>query len=323
MDLPTHLKTLVNQHIAALQLDQRIPVRLYEPMHYILSMKGKRIRPILNLLAFRSVGQNDIEQALDLAISLELFHNFTLMHDDIMDRAPMRRGQPSVHTKWDENVAILSGDALFALSMGLVVKNFPEKAHPLGGEFSQVAMEVCEGQMEDMDLALEQDVEIATYIEMIRKKTAVLLGGCMSLGAIAGGASETIIRQYKEFGEALGIAFQLQDDLMDAFPPAGFGKQVGGDILENKKTYLLLRAEELASEAQRQELTRLFTVEKDPEAKVSGVLALFQELEVETHTQQLIHQYFEQARSLSADLSQHTDFEAVKDYLQVIAKRKL
>ncbi|MEM9985929.1 MAG: polyprenyl synthetase family protein, partial [Bacteroidota bacterium] len=240
------LKQDIENHIKGLNLFELSPHNLYAPMGYILSLKGKRIRPILTLLAYQGVSGQVPHQAMNLAVSLELFHNFTLMHDDIMDRAPMRRGQPAVHIKWDENIAILSGDALFAFSMGLVVEGFPQHAAALAKEYARVAMGVCEGQMEDLDMAQQEQVSIEEYIEMIRKKTAVLLGGCLSLGALAAGASAELADEMRRYGEMLGIAFQLQDDLMDAFPPENFGKQVGGDIIENKKTYLFLKALELA-----------------------------------------------------------------------------
>lgn len=324
MTLSHQLKEAVESHIQSMKFDEMQPANLYEPMAYILSMKGKRIRPILTMLAYHSVSNEAPEEAIDLASAVELFHNFTLMHDDIMDRAPMRRGMPTVHIKWNNDVAILSGDALFAFSMILVVKEFPHVAAPLAKEFGQVAMEVCEGQMEDMDLAQQDAVTIPAYLEMIRKKTAALLGGCMSLGALAAGASEALVAQYKAYGEALGIAFQLQDDLMDAFPPEGFGKQVGGDIIENKKTYLLLKARELASPTQLATLDEWINrTTFDPQEKVAAVLDIFRQTDIETHTQHLIKTYFEKAVELGDQLSSQVNFNPVRSYLQEIAKRKV
>ncbi|MCL4126979.1 UNVERIFIED_CONTAM: hypothetical protein GTU68_022486 [Idotea baltica] len=292
-------------------------------MGYILSLKGKRIRPVLTLLAYQAVTNQSPESALNLASSVELFHNFTLMHDDIMDRAPVRRGMPSVHVKWDEDIAILSGDALFAFSMGLVVKDFPSKAGKLAGEFSKVAMEVCEGQMEDMDLATKTNVSIEEYLEMIRKKTAALLGGCMSLGAIAGGASSSTVESFRNYGQQLGLAFQLQDDLMDAFPPEGFGKQVGGDIIENKKTYLYLKALELASSDDRKHLEELFVSNNlQEDQKVSETLEIFQRLDIPKHTRNLINSYFEQAKTTSVKLAESTQFGALQAYLKEIVDRQ-
>jgi len=231
---------------------------------------------------------------------------------------------PSVHVKWSEDVAILSGDALFAFSMGLAIKDFPEKAAPLCMEFSKVSMEVCEGQMEDMDLASCQEVAIPVYVEMIRKKTAAVLGGCMSMGAMAAGASKDIVDKFREYGESLGIAFQLQDDLMDAFPPEGFGKQVGGDIIENKKTYLVLKARELATAGQQMELEHWFSAsDANPQEKVDAVLKIFRHTKVQNHTQDLIKDYFYKAVKLGEELARETNFSGLKGYLEEIAKRKL
>lgn len=318
------LKETIESHILSMNLGERKPANLYAPMQYILALKGKRIRPILTLLAYEAAGGKDVEKALNLASSVELFHNFTLMHDDIMDRAPVRRGQPSVHIKWDENIAILSGDALFAFSMGLVVEDFPDKAAILATEFTRVAMGVCEGQMEDLDLAQTTAVDVPAYIEMIRKKTAVLLGGCLSMGALAAGASADLADEMRQYGEYLGIAFQLQDDLMDAFPPEGFGKQQGGDIIENKKTYLYLRALETASTDQRKRLEELFSQdEKDQQAKVKEVLEIFEGCGVKSDTQDLIEEYFQKAVSLSGSLSEKISINSLQEYLGVISKRKV
>lgn len=324
MTLSTTLKETVESYLRELPFDTLSPANLYEPMQYILSMKGKRIRPILTMLTYQTVSGGNPTQVIDLACAVELFHNFTLMHDDIMDRAPMRRGMPSVHKKWNEDIAILSGDALFAFSMGLVVKGQTDKAGPLALAFSRVAMEVCEGQMEDMDLAQVDAVDIPTYIEMIRKKTAALLGGCMSLGAIAGGATPAVIEKLRQYGETLGIAFQLQDDLMDAFPPAGFGKQVGGDIIENKQTYLIIRAKELANPTQKEALNHWYQPHThDSDAKVKAVLDLFAEVGVEQETRALIAQYFEDAVALSRELDGYFQGDSLRQYLGIIAKRQV
>lgn len=319
----TSLKSLVDQHIQSLNLAEREPVNLYGPIDYILSLKGKRIRPILTMLAYQSVSGDLPQKALNLGSAIELFHNFTLLHDDIMDKAPVRRGKPTVHTIWDNNVAILSGDALFAYSMELVVKEFPNHAAALIQEYTQTCLEVCEGQMEDMDLAENDSATIPQYIQMIRKKTAALLGGCMSMGAIAGNASEDIRIKMKTFGESVGIAFQLQDDLMDAFPPEGFGKQVGGDIIENKKTFLLLKAQEIANPEQKEKIENLLNQKDNPEEKVREMLNIFEVLNIRELTAQLIEEYIQKARELSKELSREIQFEPVAAFLQEIANRKL
>lgn len=311
----------IQQYISSLGFAEKLPHRLYAPMQYILDLKGKRIRPILTALAYHAVSGNAPQKAVALGCALELFHNFSLIHDDIMDNAPTRRGQPSVHEKWDTNVAILSGDAMFAISMGLIVEDFPEKAADLVKIFVKASVEVCEGQMEDMDLAIQSEATIDDYIEMIRKKTSVLLGACLKLGAVAGGADAELAQKFYLFGEYAGIGFQLQDDLMDAFPPEDFGKQEGGDIIENKKTFLLLKALELASPSQKERLNSLLN-ENDAQKKVNGVLALFEELNIRALTEAKINDYFEKARLLGEELAKVSDFEHLAKYLAEIAGRK-
>jgi geranylgeranyl diphosphate synthase type II len=319
----TALRKEVEDFLKAIDFDSKSPKNLYAPMGYLLSLPAKRIRPLLCLMAYEAASGKDPQPALPVAAAVELFHNFTLMHDDIMDRAPVRRGQPTVHIKWNVNTAILSGDALFAMTMGMVAGAFPEKAQALIAEYTDVAMGVCEGQMEDMDLAEETAVTIPQYIEMIRKKTAVLLGGCLTLGAIAGGASGSVIGQLREFGEKMGVAFQLQDDLMDAFPPDGFGKQVGGDIQENKKTFLLLRCYELADEAQKARLDQLLYGGTTDAEKVEGVLDLYRTLGIEAETRQLIDRYFGEALEVAGKFSGHSRFESIVQFLQDIARRSV
>ena len=316
-----YLRQLINAHLQSIQFGNKTPEKLYKPIAYILSLKAKRMRPILTLLTYQVVSGKDREEALDLAISLELFHNFTLMHDDIMDSAPVRRGKPTVHTVWDEDVAILSGDALFAYSIGLVGKGFPHAAQRLIQEFSAVSLQVCEGQQEDMDLAEKEEVSIEEYLEMIRKKTAVLLGACMSMGAIAGRADTGLVDKFRQFGESMGIAFQLQDDLMDAFPPAGFGKQVGGDILERKKTFLYLKALELSEFSEREELRKIYEAEEEGKNKVPAVIEIFERLQIKSHTDNLIQHYFDLARTIGTQIAEEVDFDPIKTYLQEISKR--
>jgi len=323
MQAANELKSTVEAHLEHLALGEQKPANLYEPMAYILQLKGKRIRPILVLLAYQAVSGKDPAAALNLAASVELFHNFTLMHDDIMDRAPVRRGHPAVHVKWNENIAILSGDALFAYSMGLVVKDFPAKAASLATEYTQVAMGVCEGQQEDLDLATLPQVQIDDYLEMIRKKTALLIGGCLSLGAMAAGAEAQVVNDLRQYGEYLGIAFQLQDDLMDAFPPENFGKQVGGDIIENKKTYLYLRSLELSDADQRRRLDYLYSHAVPEQQKVAEVLDIFRQTNIPVETQNLIETYLARATKLSQSLRQHIDISHIQAYLDVIARRKV
>lgn len=215
------------------------PTNLYQPIEYILSLAGKRIRPQLVLLGADLFGYSNIEEVIPASVAVEYFHNFTLIHDDIMDKAPLRRGQATVHQKWNENVAILSGDALLIKAYEQLAKCPTPFVPVLLTTFNKVALEVCEGQQIDMDFESREDVSEDEYVNMIRLKTSVLLGGALELGAIIAGASTTERAKLYSFGENLGIAFQLQDDILDAFgDPKTFGKQVGGDIIVNKKTIL-------------------------------------------------------------------------------------
>ena len=221
---------------------ERDPKNLYEPVQYILNLGGKRLRPILTLMTADCFG-GDVNKALDAALAVEVFHNFSLIHDDIMDDAPLRRGQQTVHEKWDLNTGILSGDAMLIMAYQLFENYPPETFQNLLTLFSKTALEVCEGQQYDIDFETRNAVSIAEYLKMIEYKTAVLVAAAMKMGAIIAGASDEDQNRCYEFGKNLGIAFQLQDDYLDAFGnPETFGKQVGGDIIENKKTYLYLKA---------------------------------------------------------------------------------
>lgn len=230
--------TKISDEISAIDLPQS-PENLYEPIRYILSLSGKRIRPQLVLMGADIFGLKDINAALPASTAIEYFHNFSLIHDDIMDKAPLRRGKETVHQKWNDSVAILSGDALLVKAYQELAK-CPAAAVPqLLVTFNKIALEVCEGQQYDMDFEQRDDVTEEEYINMIRLKTSVLLGGALELGAIIAGASSAECVKIYEFGVNLGIAFQLQDDILDAFgDPETFGKQVGGDIIVNKKTIL-------------------------------------------------------------------------------------
>ncbi|GAA4939390.1 polyprenyl synthetase family protein [Algibacter agarivorans] len=239
------------------------PKGLYEPIDYILGLGGKRLRPVLTLMT-SDIFNGDYKKALNAALSIEVFHNFSLVHDDIMDDAPLRRGEKTVHEKWDINTGILSGDAMLIMAYQLFENYEAETFQSLAKLFSKTALEVCEGQQYDVDFETRSDVTIPEYLKMIEYKTAVLVGAAMKMGAIVAHALEDDQNNIYEFGRNLGIAFQLQDDYLDAFgDPKTFGKQVGGDIIENKKTYLYLKALEFSNEADKVELSQLFA--SDPE----------------------------------------------------------
>ncbi len=238
---------------------EKEPKNLYEPITYILSLGGKRLRPVLTLMS-TDIFNGNYKDALNAALSIEVFHNFSLVHDDIMDDAPLRRGQQTVHEKWDVNTGILSGDAMLIMAYQLFEHYEPNQFQDLAKLFSKTAIEVCEGQQYDVDFETRNDVTITEYLKMIEYKTAVLVGAAMKMGAIVAGASKEDQHNIYEFGRNLGIAFQLQDDYLDAFgDPKTFGKQVGGDIIENKKTYLYLKALEFSNEKDKSELTQLFS----------------------------------------------------------------
>jgi len=252
------------------------PKGLYGPAAYILELGGKRLRPVLTLMTADFFGAS-IDKALNAALAVELFHNFSLIHDDIMDDAPLRRGKITVHEKWDINTGILSGDAMLILAYQLFEGYEPEMFRALAKLFSKTAIEVCEGQQYDVDFETRDDVTIPEYIKMIDYKTAVLIGAAMKMGAIVAGASKSCQENIYEFGRNLGLAFQLQDDYLDAFgDPKTFGKQVGGDIIENKKTFLYLTALERSTISEKEKLTALFTqTPDDPTAKIDAVKHLF------------------------------------------------
>jgi geranylgeranyl diphosphate synthase type II len=253
------------------------PVNLYEPITYILSLGGKRLRPVLVLMATEVFG-TDYKKALDAALAIEVFHNFSLVHDDIMDDAPLRRGSKTVHEKWDINTGILSGDAMLINAYQLFENYEGETFRDLAKLFSKTALQVCEGQQYDVDFETRDDVTETEYLKMIEYKTAVLVAAALKMGGIVANASVADQDSMYEFGRNLGIAFQLQDDYLDAFgDPKTFGKQVGGDIIENKKTFLYLKALEKATALQQKELSDLFSIQpNDPSDKIKTIKTIFE-----------------------------------------------
>jgi geranylgeranyl diphosphate synthase, type II len=272
------------------------PAELYEPLSYILSIGGKRMRPALLLMACDLFG-GDIDQAISPALAIEVFHNFTLMHDDIMDNAPLRRGRVTVHERWNQNVAILSGDVMLIEGYKLMMKVPDHLLRQILDIFNQTAVGVCEGQQIDMAFEQRDDVTIVEYIEMIRLKTAVVLGGALKIGSLIGGADKRDADLLSSFGENLGIAFQLQDDILDVYgDPEKFGKQVGGDIISNKKTYLLIKALELAKGETAELLTHILD-NKDfiSEDKVKAITAIYNSLDIRQHAENEMQAYADKA----------------------------
>ncbi|UPQ80815.1 polyprenyl synthetase family protein [Flavobacterium azooxidireducens] len=268
------------------------PINLYQPITYILGLGGKRMRPILTLMA-TEVFDVDYKKALPAATAVEVFHNFSLVHDDIMDDAPLRRGKETVHEKWNLNTGILSGDAMLILAYQYFESYEPTIFRALAKLFSKTALEVCEGQQYDVDFETRDDVSIPEYLKMIEFKTAVLVGAAMKMGAIIAETSEENANLIYDFGLNLGIAFQLQDDYLDCFGnPETFGKQVGGDIIENKKTYLYLKAMEFAKAEEREQLLHLYSIQpNDNTEKIESVKEFFNQTGASKATQKAIEEY--------------------------------
>ena len=285
-------------------LEQRIesyiqpaePHGLYEPMNYIMKQGGKRMRPALTLMA-TELFDTDCSLALDAALAVEVFHNFSLVHDDIMDEAPLRRGKETIHQRWDLNTGILSGDALLIKAYQLFENYPPEISQDLTRLFSKTALQVCEGQQYDMEFEGRTQVELSEYIRMIEYKTAVLLGAALQMGAIVAGQDDTNQRALYQFGVLLGTAFQIKDDFLDAFGnPETFGKQVGGDILENKKTFLYIKAKELGQNEQIEALDHWYNMaEANPEEKIEAVKLIFQNSGAVLATREVIADYTQRA----------------------------
>ena len=272
------------------------PQNLYEPIDYILKLGGKRLRPVLTLLAAELL-DSDYKKALDAALAIEIFHNFSLVHDDIMDDAPLRRGKQTVHEKWNINTGILSGDAMLIQAYQLFENYEGDTFRELAKVFSKTAIEVCEGQQYDVDFEIRNDVTISEYLKMIEYKTAVLVAASLNMGAIIAGASQECQHALYEYGRNLGIAFQLQDDYLDAFgDPKTFGKQVGGDIIENKKTFLYITALQKSKKEEAQLLEALFsTTPNNPTDKIETVKEQFIKSGAAKATQEEILKYTQKA----------------------------
>ena len=293
------MQTLLNKVKEIFEQEQFIhqPEALYAPIDYTLRLGGKRIRPVLLLAANQMFG-GDIEQARYAAIGIETFHNFTLLHDDLMDKSPLRRGKPTVYTKWDENTAILSGDTMFALAWRYFLIQPHERLLEILQCFNETAIQVCEGQQYDMNYEKQDDITIDDYMMMIRNKTAVLLAGALKIGALYANAPAEDIHHLYEFGIHLGLAFQLQDDLLDGYGDVTvFGKQTGQDIRDNKKTYLILKALQTALPEQRQQLKQLFSSTPDnSDEKVATVLDIYHQLGIRQKVEDAIQNEFARAQ---------------------------
>ena len=314
---------LVNDYLDKMPYDRK-PASLYDPIRYVLSMGGKRIRPMLMLLAY-NMFKDDPETILMPACALETYHNYTLLHDDLMDNADLRRGHMTVHKKWDANTAILSGDSMLVLAYQRMAQCEPAKMSQVLSVFTETALEIGEGQQYDMDFENRDDVKEEEYIEMIRLKTSVLLACALKIGAILAGASAEDADNLYRFGEKIGLAFQLQDDYLDVYGDTSvFGKAIGGDITSNKKTYMLINAFNRANPDQRKELERWMTA-KDfcREEKIAAVTRLYNEIGIDRLAQDKIAQYFDESREYLAAVSLPEERKAeLTAYAQRMMKRK-
>jgi geranylgeranyl diphosphate synthase type II len=274
------------------EIDNR-PPELYDPIKYILSIGGKRLRPTILLMACDLLG-GDIEEAMPAAMAIEMFHNFTLVHDDIMDKAPIRRGKETVYKKWNTNIAILAGDTMMPLAYDFLLRIREDKMKEVMQVFNQTAKEVCEGQQFDLNFESSDNVSIGQYIEMIRLKTAVLIGGSLKIGGIVAGTTRKNLELLYEFGINTGLAFQLKDDLLDVYGDEQvFGKKNNGDIVANKKTFLYLKALELADDDDRKKLRYYFSrVFEDNDEKVRSVKEIYDKLNIDKVTESLIDKYY-------------------------------
>ncbi|WP_159517603.1 polyprenyl synthetase family protein [Sunxiuqinia indica] len=320
------LQQLVGNQIAAEaeKIGKTNPVNLYQPIDYTLNMGGKRLRPVMLLLAC-DLFSGDVQNALPAAIAVEVFHNFTLLHDDIMDHAEIRRNRPAVHKKYSENVAILSGDAMSIKAYQYLLTVDHPNIQEVTRLFSKTAIEVCEGQQYDMDFETRLDVSIDEYLEMIRLKTAVLIAGSFKMGALLGNASQEDAERLYQFGINLGLAFQLQDDLLDVFADQNkFGKKIGGDIIANKKTFLLLQALASANREQKAELQDwIDRKEFNPEEKINAVKNIYIDLKLQHISQQKSNELYQKAMEEIDAINVHSDRkQAIIKLAQMIMKRE-
>jgi len=301
------------------------PAELYEPIQYTLALGGKRLRPTLLLAACDMFG-GDVGKASAAAVGIEVFHNFTLLHDDLMDKSPLRRGKETVYRRWNENIAILSGDTMFALAYRYFLRQWHPNMEAILKTFTETAIGVCDGQQYDMNFETQADVSIADYMKMIELKTAILLAGAMKIGALYANAPEKDIELLYNAGISMGLAFQLQDDLLDAYGDVSvFGKQTGTDIKDNKKTYLYLSALKEADKSQKETLQRLFkTTPENPDEKIRTVIGIYDSLNIKALVEKDIETYFEQSLRYLDGINLGNDRkETMKQIINQLLGRKI
>jgi len=322
--LATELSDKINGYLSEMPY-MREPKGLYAPIEYVLSLGGKRIRPVLMLLAY-NMYKEDVDCILPQAAGIETYHNYTLLHDDLMDKADMRRNKPTVHKVWDDNTAILSGDAMLVLAYRLMADCQEKYLKRVMDIFTQTALEICEGQQWDMEFETRTDVTVPEYIEMIRLKTAVLLAASLKIGAILAGASAVDAENLYNFGMQIGVAFQLQDDLLDVYgDPEVFGKKIGGDILCNKKTYMLIKALERANGEQLEELNRWLNAENcQPAEKIAAVTEIYNQLTIRSVCENKMREYYTLAmESLEAVAVAEEKKKELKNLVKLLMYREM
>lgn len=312
---------IINEGIKQLDFGNE-PKNLYDPINYSLSVGGKRIRPVLCLLACQACG-GDYKNALNAAYAIEIFHNFTLLHDDMMDNATLRRGKAVVHVKWNSNIALLSGDAMSVIAYKYISKT--KNLVPVLDVFSDTALKICEGQQYDMDFETRTDVSEEEYIKMINLKTAVLIAASLKIGALVADADSETANNLYECGRNIGLAFQLQDDYLDSFGNEEiFGKKIGGDIVSNKKTYLLIKALQISNKSTKKKLIDLLNQKVfDPEEKIKAVLKIYEELKIKKFSEELMNFYIAQADRYFDKLNINSnEAEILREYLNSLKLRK-
>jgi geranylgeranyl diphosphate synthase type II len=301
------------------------PVELYEPIRYLMSLGGKRLRPLMTLMS-TALFTDEWQKAIKPATAVEVFHNFTLMHDDIMDKAPLRRGKPTVHAKWNDNTAILSGDVMLVQAYELMLFVEDRNLKKALKRFNRTAAEVCEGQQFDMNFETRENVTEEEYIEMIRLKTSVLLGFALELGGIIGGASDKTCQTLYDLGINIGLGFQLKDDVLDVYgDPVKFGKQVGGDIISNKKTYMLIEALSSATGETKTQLEHWLSLKDfDPAEKVNAVRGIYDQLGIRQLAEAKINEYFEKAFDLLDSLKVEAERKAeLRAFANILIDREV
>ncbi|MBQ0087881.1 MAG: polyprenyl synthetase family protein [Prevotellaceae bacterium] len=313
----------VNKSIANIDYPHQ-PEGLYEPIQYVLSLGGKRIRPVFMLLASQ-LYDADLAKIMPAAVGLEVYHNYTLLHDDLMDRADMRRGKLTVHKKWNDNTAILSGDTMLVMACNMILSVRQQNTDAMN-VFVKTALEIGEGQQFDMNFETRQDVTTDEYIKMIRLKTSVLIGCATKMGAILANAPKEDIDKLYDLGEKVGLAFQLQDDLLDVYgDPKVFGKRIGGDILCNKKTFMLINALLLSNDSQRKELQKwLDAKEYDEQEKINAITAIYNELNIREVATNIINKYFDEAKKVYNSLNVPEEKKALLwDFVKTLVNREV